>query len=145
MRIPRHLVALTLVGVLAACGGTTDDPTGQVDDTTTEAPADDAGDDATDDSDETSMPADEDALDDQPTGVTEAEAEAVGNAYLGLTETEVEEQAAIDGRPWRVGAEDGEQYMLTEDYVLGRVTVTLEGGVVTEAVVEADEGPVTVS
>ena len=100
---------------------------------------------ATDDSDETSMPADEDAMDDQPTGVTQAEAEAVGNAYLGLTEAEVEEQAAIDGRPWRVGAEDGEQYMLTEDYVLGRVTVTLEGGVVTEAVVEADEGPVTVS
>jgi|GEM_PF-6991017 len=144
MRISRHLVALTLVGVLAACGGTTDDvdPGAEGDGTTTEAPADDTGDDM---ADETSEPADEDAVQQAPTSVTQGEAEAIGNAYLGLTRADVEEQAAIDDRDWRIGAEDGEQMMLTEDYVVGRITVTLESDVVTEVVVEATDGPVTIS
>lgn len=136
LTLPRTLVAITLAATLTACAGS-DDVTGGADDGTgTEAPADDT-------SDETSMPADEDAAHDG--SVTAAEAEAVGTAYLGLTEDEAEEQAEVDGRTFRVGARDGEQFMLTEDYVIGRVTATVEGGVITEVVVEATDGPVTVS
>lgn len=138
--LPRALTAVALAGMLAACGGGTDADVSAGG----EQPADeDTTDDTTDDSDETSMPADEDA---EPTGeMTQAEAEAVGAAYLGLTEEEAMAQAEVDGRPFRVGAKDGEQFMLTEDYVIGRVTATITDGVITEVVVEATDGPVTVS
>lgn len=94
------------------------------------------------DASETSTPAD----DVQEDGtLTEAEAEAVATAYLGLTEDEAEALAAADGRPYRVGARDGERFALTQDYVVGRITVTIEDGVVTAATVEATDGQVDVT
>lgn len=140
---PRALLAAALATTLAACGFGVDagSETGGDEPTDSSAPADD-GDTTDDSSDETSMPADEDA---EPTGeVTEAEAEAVGNAYLGLTEEEAAAQAEVDGRPFRVGERDGEQFALTEDYVIGRATATITDGVVTAVTVEATDGPVTV-
>ena len=150
----RLLIGVALVATLTACGGSagTDVTTGG--DDQAEAPADDTADDSDDteddeddmddrdDSDETSMPADEDVQHDG--SISQAEAEAVANAYLGLTEAEAEAQAQVDDRPFRVGARDGEQFMLTEDYVVGRITVTITDGVVTGATVEATDGPVTV-
>ena len=136
--LPRVLGAVALSAVLAACGGGLEADS-EGDDTTTQEPTDDA----TDDSGDTSMPADEDAQHDG--SVTEAEAEAVGTAYLGLTEDEAIAQAKVDGRDFRVGERDGEPLMLTEDYVLGRVTATITDGVITEVTVESSDGPVTVS
>lgn len=131
--LPRVLTAIALASALAACGGGTDsDPAAGGD-----APAD-----TPTSSDDTSSPAD----DVQPTGeVTQAEAEAVGTAYIGLTEEEAQTQAEVDGREFRVGERDGEQFALIENYVLGRVTATVTDGVVTEVTVEATEGPVTVA
>lgn len=130
--LPRLLTALALTAALAACGGGSGSDPAAGGDTPADAPTS---------SDDTSTPAD----DVEPTGeVSQAEAEAVGTAYVGLTEEEAEDQAEIDGRQFRVGERDGEQFALTEDYVLGRVTATVTDGVVTEVIVEASDGPVTV-
>lgn len=134
--LPRFATALALAAVLAACGGGTDGDPATDGGTTSDTPT------SSDSADDTSTPAD----DVEPTGeVTQAEAEAVGTAYLGLTEEEAQSQAEVDGRQFRVGERDGEQFALTEDYVLGRVTATITDGVVTEVVVEATDGPVTVA
>lgn len=138
--LPRVLGAVALTAALTACGGSVESGSQDGAGTTTEAPTDDASDDMSDD---TSMPADEDAEHDG--SVSEGEAEAVGTAYLGLTEDEAVAQAEVDGRDFRVGARDGEQFMLTQDYVIGRVTATITDGVITEVVVEATDGPVTVT
>jgi hypothetical protein len=143
--VTRSLLALlaALALALTACGGSADeaaiDDVAAGDDTTTEADGDMSGD--------TSMPADPDhtAPDGEDRPVSPDEAEVVARAYIGLSEAAAEEQAAIDGRPYRVGEKDGEGYMLTEDYVMGRITVTITDGVVTAATVEADGGPVTVT
>ncbi len=142
MRTLPHLLTATALAVgLAACGGGVESDVATGGDEPAEAPADDTTDED-DMSDETSMPADEDAEHDG--SVSQAEAEAVADAYIGLTEAEAEQQAEVDGRPYRVGARDGEQMMLTEDYVVGRITVTITDGVVTGATVEATDSPVTV-
>lgn len=143
--LPRLVVAATMALVLAACGGADDtadvggEPAG--DQPISEQDPDQGDSDMDDDSDETSMPAEDDVQHDG--SVSKGEAEAVANAYLGLTEAEAEQQAQVDGRQYRVGARDGEQFMLTEDYVLGRITVSITDGVVTAATVEATDGPVT--
>lgn len=132
--LPRVLTALALAAALTACGG--GDGSGDVagGDTPAETPTSSA--------DDTSTPADGDV---EPSGeVTRAEAEAVGNAYVGLTEEEAQSQAEVDGRPFRVGERDGEQFALTEDYVPGRVTATITDDTVTEVTVESTDGPVTV-
>ncbi len=138
--LSRLAVAATLALGLGACAGSTDvtdggdagdQPISEQDGTTD-------GDDMTD---ETSMPADDDVQHDG--SVSQGEAEAVANAYLGLTEAQAEQQAQVDGRQYRVGARDGEQFMLTEDYVVGRITVTITDGVVTAATVEATDSQVT--
>lgn len=143
--LPRVLLAAAVASTLAACGMGVESSSQTGGDQPASAPADDTTDDDTTDddmTDDTSMPADEDA---EPSGeVTEAEAEAVANAYLGLTEEEAQAQAEVDGRPFRVGARDGEQLMLTEDYVLGRVTASINDGVITAVTVESTDGPVTV-
>lgn len=132
--LPHVLLIAALAAALAACGGLDAESDASSGTDQPDAPAS---------NDDTSMPADEDA---EPSGeVSQAEAEAIGGAYLGLTEAEAQAQAQIDGRQFRVGARDGEQFMLTEDYVLGRVTATIAGDVITEVTVEATDGPVTVS
>jgi hypothetical protein len=57
------------------------------------------------------------------------------NTLVGLTEDEAMKIAQSEGWEFRVAARDGEQYMLTTDYVMNRVNVTLVEGTVTEVTV----------
>lgn len=54
---------------------------------------------------------------------------------IGKTEEDAEAYARDNGWVWRVGRRDGEQFALTEDYCECRVTVSIDYGIVTEAVV----------
>jgi hypothetical protein len=96
-----------------------------------------------DGSGDTSMPAPAD-LERVEDHVTEGEAEAVATAYVGLTEQEAVAQAVVDGRDVRIGGVDGEMYGLTEDYLVGRITIELLDGTIVTATVESSDGPVTV-
>lgn len=44
------------------------------------------------------------------------------------------------GQPWRVGKVDGEQMLLTEDYVVGRVTFSVVDSIVVDATIEGAKG-----
>ncbi|MEO5975258.1 MAG: hypothetical protein ABIQ38_08680 [Ilumatobacteraceae bacterium] len=54
---------------------------------------------------------------------------------IGKFESDAEAQARANGWVWRVGRRDGEQFAVTEDYCECRVTVSIDGSIVTEAVV----------
>ena len=53
--------------------------------------------------------------------------------FIGLTKSEASALAESEGRPWRIGREDDAWFAVTADYVAGRVTFELDGGVVTVA------------
>jgi hypothetical protein len=53
--------------------------------------------------------------------------------YVGLTKQAAIAKAEGDGRQWRLGREDGESFMLTQDYNAERVTFELDDGKVTKA------------
>lgn len=55
------------------------------------------------------------------------------SVYLGLTKAAAIARAEEDKRPWRIGREDDEQFMLTQDFVDDRVTFELDDGKVTKA------------
>jgi hypothetical protein len=57
------------------------------------------------------------------------------NTLVGLTEDEAMKTASSAGWEFRIAARDGEQYMLTTDYVMNRVNVTIVEGIVTEVTV----------
>jgi hypothetical protein len=54
------------------------------------------------------------------------------NKIIGLREDEAMKVAASNGWEFRVSARDGEQYMLTTDYIPNRVNVVIVDGEVTE-------------
>jgi|GEM_PF-1301779 len=54
------------------------------------------------------------------------------NTLIGLSEDEAMKVASSEGWEFRVAARDGEQYMLTKDYVMNRVNVTIVEGTITE-------------
>lgn len=60
--------------------------------------------------------------------------------FVGMTLDVAGSWAEENGRQWRVGRQDGEELALTEDFVPGRVTFTVEDGVVTAATIEAEQG-----
>jgi hypothetical protein len=60
---------------------------------------------------------------------------ALADAVLGLSEAEAQARVEDAGHTFRVGARDGERFALTEDYSTTRITVTIEDGEVTEAVI----------
>lgn len=64
---------------------------------------------------------------------TEADATQI---FIGLPRDEAAILAESEGRPWRVGLEDGEPQGLDADFHPGRVTFELEQGVVTGAEIE---------
>ena len=66
----------------------------------------------------------------------ESTSAASESRYLGLTREGAAARAAAEGRPWRVGREDHEWFALTDDYVVGRVTLELDQGLVTVASIE---------
>ena len=55
---------------------------------------------------------------------------------VGLSESEAETLASENDVPFRVGMRDGEPLAVTFDYRPGRITATVEGGVVTGISVE---------
>jgi hypothetical protein len=54
-------------------------------------------------------------------------------AYVGMTKADAITAAVADGRPWRIGREDDEQFLLTQDFVENRVTFEIDDGKVTAA------------
>jgi hypothetical protein len=68
-------------------------------------------------------------------GVDDVIPAAKANALVGLSEEEAMKVAASSGWEYRVAARDGEQYMLTTDFVTNRVNVSIENGVITEVTV----------
>lgn len=57
------------------------------------------------------------------------------NTLVGLTEDEAMQVAADSGWDYRVASRDGENFMLTTDYVTNRVNVSITNGLITEVTV----------
>jgi len=55
------------------------------------------------------------------------------SSYVGLTKKDAIAQAKAHDQPRRIGREDGEQFMLTQDFVPDRVTFEIDNGKVTKA------------
>jgi hypothetical protein len=58
--------------------------------------------------------------------------------FVGMPKNEAIARAESEGRPWRIGLEDGEAFALTADLWPGRVTFEVEDGVVTAAEIEVE-------
>jgi hypothetical protein len=58
---------------------------------------------------------------------------ASAESYVGLAKHGAIAKANAAGQPWRIGREDGEQFMLSQDYVADRVTFEIDNGKVTKA------------
>ncbi len=54
-------------------------------------------------------------------------------AYVGLTKKAAIAKAEAAGRPWRIAREDGESFLLTQDYNPNRVNFEIDKGTVTSA------------
>jgi hypothetical protein len=61
-----------------------------------------------------------------------------GDDFVGMTLDQAGSFAQEQGRQWRVGRKDGVDLPVTADFVSGRVTFTVEDGLVTAATVEGD-------
>ena len=130
-RFERTTILASIVMIAAACAGASaatpapDEPVG--------APTLDCAPDVTD-------------CDDTPVAPDDLDVDATverSRALLGLTEDELPAEV-------RIGRIDDEEWMLTEDYVLGRATVELDTGDdgvarVTSVRVELTNGPETFS
>lgn len=55
------------------------------------------------------------------------------DAFVGLKKQAAISKAEREGRPWRIGREDDEQFALTQDYIENRVTFEIDDGTVTKA------------
>jgi hypothetical protein len=55
------------------------------------------------------------------------------DSFVGLKKQAAINKAEREGRQWRIGREDGEQFALTQDYIETRVTFEIDDGVVTKA------------
>lgn len=98
-------------------------------------------------SDPISDPATDPITDTRPSGQEFSTQERV-DMLLGSTQEQAENLAIEFGWTVRVGRVDDEQFMLTEDYQLGRMTIELDSDdtgtpVVTSVTVELDGGPQT--
>jgi heat shock protein HslJ len=69
-----------------------------------------------------------------PMAISDA-TQALAVEVVGMTEAKAQSTIEGAGHTFRVGARDGEQFALTEDYSTTRITVTVEDGTVTEAVI----------
>ena len=64
-----------------------------------------------------------------------------GEPFVGLTISEATARAEDEGRAWRVGRQDDEGFVLTDDLVPGRVTFEIDNGTVTSATIESPSEP----
>ncbi len=62
-------------------------------------------------------------------------------SFVGLTIPEATALAEDEGRPWRIGRQDDEGFVLTDDLVPGRVTFEIDDGTVTSAIIEQPSTP----
>jgi heat shock protein HslJ len=69
-----------------------------------------------------------------PTAISE-QTQALAAEVVGMTEAKAQAAVEAADHVFRVGARDGEQFALTEDYVVTRITVTVQDGTVTEATI----------
>ena len=60
--------------------------------------------------------------------------------FVGLTIEAAQRRAEEQGRPWRIGDQDGEEIGVTADFVFGRVTLDVEDGIVVDANIEHENG-----
>ncbi len=56
--------------------------------------------------------------------------------WVGMTEEAARAKANAANIPFQVGSRDGKGFMLTLDFITGRVTASVRGGVVTSVRVE---------
>jgi hypothetical protein len=112
------IAAVAIVGAigLAACGGN-DEPASQPSPPPAEPVVDTGGAEGT-------MPAGQPLTADQ---------------FVGMTLEQASAFAEEAGRQWRIVREDGEDLPATADFVEGRVSFTVEDGVVTEATIEEED------
>jgi len=74
------------------------------------------------------------SVSDRPSSTTTTTAKGdAAAAYVGLTKQAAIAKAKADGRPWRIAREDGERFMLTQDYDPNRVTFEIDHGKITKA------------
>ncbi len=66
-----------------------------------------------------------------------------GEPFVGLTISEATARAEDEGRTWRIGRQDDEGFVLTDDLVPGRVTFEIDNGTVTSATIESPSVPST--
>ena len=59
-----------------------------------------------------------------------------GESFVGLTIFEATALAEDEGRLWRIGRQDDEAFVNTDDLVPGRVTFEIDDGTVTSAIIE---------
>jgi len=57
-------------------------------------------------------------------------------SFVGLTISEATALAEDEGRPWRIGRQDDQSFVLTDDLVPARVTFEIDDGTVTSAIIE---------
>lgn len=69
------------------------------------------------------------------TGVT-PDTPADSDVIIGMTVAAAEAYASEQGLPFRIGFQDGEPFALTLDYRPGRITASVENGIVTDYSVE---------
>ena len=62
-------------------------------------------------------------------------------SFVGLTIREATALAEDEGRPWRIGRQDDEAFVLTDDLVPGRVTFEIDDGTVMSAIIEHPSTP----
>jgi hypothetical protein len=74
-------------------------------------------------------------------GIAPAGYVVVGADFVGMPLDQASSWAEELGRQWRVGREDGVDLPVTADLVPGRVTFTIEDGVVTAATIEEEDEP----
>jgi hypothetical protein len=106
---------------LAACGGGTDQPAGAPNAPVPAEPSVDAG---------------------GAGGTFPAGQVVKGSDFVGMTLDQASSFAEELGRQWRVGSEDGVDLPVTADLIPGRVTFTVEDGVVTAATIEEEDGQI---
>ena len=56
--------------------------------------------------------------------------------FVGLTISKATARAEDEGRPWRIGRQDDQAFVNTDDLVPGRVTFEIDDGTVTSAIIE---------
>ena len=117
------IAAVAVAGAigLAACGGGADQPASAPSSPSAPAPA-------------------EPILDAGQAGGTVLAGQALdGGQLVGMPLDVAISWVEEQGRQWRVGREDGVDLALTADFVLDRVTFTVEDGVVTAATIENED------